>query len=245
MRWFVVALIVVLSSSAFVSGQEKKKLISPVLMPGPGVADPAGKVGFFPSKTGGIDALDLASGKVLWTSKEANRPLLASRDRLFAQKNLDKANQIRVVVLDASDGKRVLESEVIAHPYWVSVSVAYGLTYRSSARLDINALWLCWEGHAFYAGGAPPPPEVAKAARKDAEGQTIDDEQSREDCRHARQQIGRTARREQSAHSVAAAHQPAAILRGALHEDNADESDRDQNLNNQHNDLHRRPFLNP
>ena len=77
-RCFAVVLIVVLSPLVFLSGQEKKKATPAVLLPGPGVADPAGKVGFFPSTTGGIDALDLANGKLLWTSKDANRPLLAA-----------------------------------------------------------------------------------------------------------------------------------------------------------------------
>jgi hypothetical protein len=168
---FAVALMFALSSAAFVRSQEKKKFTPATLMPGAGVADPAAKVGFFPNTTGGIDALDLANGKLLWTSKDAHRPLLASADRLFAQKNLDKPNQIRVVILDSTrEGKRVLESETITLPDWVSVTVAYGRSYRSNARLDMNVLFLSWEARAFYAGGARPTPEIEKAARKEASG---------------------------------------------------------------------------
>src|SRR5258708_1768646 len=80
--------------------QEKKELTAPRHLPGGGVADPAGKVGFFPSKAGGIDALELASGKLLWSSKDADRPLVATADRLFAQAGT--SNQVRVLVLDTT-----------------------------------------------------------------------------------------------------------------------------------------------
>jgi hypothetical protein len=49
------------------------KSTTPVLLPGGGIADPDGKVGYFPSVAGGIEAVDLATGKVLWDSREANR----------------------------------------------------------------------------------------------------------------------------------------------------------------------------
>ena len=68
-------------------GQEKGALQLPRHLPGSGVADPAGKTGFFPNTAGDIDALDLATGKVRWTSKDANRPLLATDNRLFAQQS--------------------------------------------------------------------------------------------------------------------------------------------------------------
>jgi hypothetical protein len=165
-------LLALFTSSAFVTGQEKRKSVPSKMLPGPGVADPAAKIGFFCSATGGIDALELTNGKLLWTSKEANRPLLATEDRLFAQKDVSgKANQIRIVVLDLTKhGKRVLESEVITLPDWVSVNVAYGRSYRSSSKFDGDSLLVSWEARAFYAGGAAPTPAILKAARKEASG---------------------------------------------------------------------------
>jgi hypothetical protein len=156
----------------FLAAQGEKKAEQPNRLPGPGVADPTGKFGFFPSAAGGIDALDLASGKLQWTTKEANRPLLASADRVFAHMDIaGKPNQFRIVILDSSkDGKRVLETEPIALPGWVSVVVDYGRTYQSSARLDGGDLYVAWEARAFYAGGARPTPEIEKAARMNASG---------------------------------------------------------------------------
>ena len=141
-------------------------------LPGPGVADPAGKTGFFPGVDGGINAVDLSNGKLLWHSKEATKPLLATADRLFSEKGVTgKPNQIRIVVLDLTkEGKRVLESEPVSLPDWVSVQVAYGRSYRSSSRLDGNMLLVSWEARAFYAGGAAPAPGMEEAARKEASG---------------------------------------------------------------------------
>jgi hypothetical protein len=167
-------LVVVLAlfAGTFAAGQDQPKAIQPIRLPGPGVADPAGKIGYFPSVSGGIDALDLATGKLLWTSKDAGRPLLATADRLFAHKDVaGKANQFRLVVLDATKGgKKLVETEPITLPYWVSVSVAYGRSYRSGARLEGDNLYIAWDAHAFYAGGARPTPEIERAERKDATG---------------------------------------------------------------------------
>jgi len=150
-----------------ISQENKAASLHP--LPGDGVADPARKTGFFPNTSGGVDALDLGTGKVLWSSKEANRPLVASENRLFAQKG--NGNQLRVVALDtAKEGKRVFESPPLPLPGWASVEPAYGRRFASSVRLDKNGLFLTWEARAFYAGGAPPPPQVLKAAQMDASG---------------------------------------------------------------------------
>src|SRR5690242_2990887 len=86
------------------------RFVRPVSLPG-GVAND--RTGFVTNATGGIDALDLETGKTLWTTKEASRPLVAFKEGLAAQANgpQDRPNSIRVVVLDLRDGKRRRESE--------------------------------------------------------------------------------------------------------------------------------------
>ncbi|MBI2803669.1 MAG: hypothetical protein HYX68_01635 [Planctomycetes bacterium] len=157
---------------AFGAAQDKKTPTPPHLLPGDGIADPTGKVGYFPNTTGGIDALDLTSGRLLWSAIDAKKPLLATDKRLFAQASVKgKANQVRVAVYDVTlEGKLIFESEPIVFPDWVSVPVTYGRSFRSSARLDVKGLWLSWEANAFYAGGAAPTEEILKAARKNASG---------------------------------------------------------------------------
>jgi hypothetical protein len=86
--------------------------LEPVLIPG-GVADDTGKVGYLANPKGGIDAVDLESGKLLWHSAVASFPLLVYKDRLLAQ-DTHNADPIRIVALDVADkGKRVLASDPI------------------------------------------------------------------------------------------------------------------------------------
>lgn len=145
--------------------------VVPRLAPGGGVVDTAGKNGYWPNGAGGIDAVELATGKVLWKSKAASKPLLASQNRLVAQALVaDKSNQIRVLIFDTQEGKLLLQSAAISLPDWVSVGTALGRSFHSTAQMDNNAVLLIWEARAWYAGGAAPPPAVEGAARKEASG---------------------------------------------------------------------------
>lgn len=142
--------------------------VRPRELPGGGVASPDGKVGYFPGAAGGIDALDLAKGAVLWSSKDASQPLLATENRLFARSS---AGGLRVVALDVGkNGKRVFETQPVPLPEWVSIGPNHGRSFQSRARLAGDDLTLAWEARAFYAGGAAPPPQVEEAARKEASG---------------------------------------------------------------------------
>jgi hypothetical protein len=146
--------------------------LTPLVLPGGGVADAAGKIGYVPSKDGGIDAIDLGSGKIIWATKDANRPLLATAERLFAQAPVPgKANQVRIVVFDTTDkGKKLQASEPLTFPDWVSIGVAHGRSFASTARLHQKKLLYVWQARGWYAGGARPTPEIEKAARKAASG---------------------------------------------------------------------------
>ncbi len=157
---FLTAILCLAAFAADAVGQQTARTL-----PGAGVADPAGKVGFFPGVKGGVDALELATGKLLWSVAVGGQTLLATNDRLFVLKGSDT-----IRVLDSADGKLLLEAKPLGFPGWVSVEPAYGLSFRSGARTDGKSLWLTWEANAFYAGGARPTPEIEKAARKAASG---------------------------------------------------------------------------
>lgn len=164
----LVSVLLCLTATLSLGAAEKDSLTAPRILPGGGVADPAGKVGYFPSSGGGIVALDLDTGKRLWETKEANRPLLAAATRLYAQAPAGQ-NQMRVRTFD-DRGKIVKESKTITFPDWVSIGVTYGRSFASTARLDGDRLLLIWQARAWYAGGARPTPDIERAARKQAEG---------------------------------------------------------------------------
>jgi hypothetical protein len=136
-----------------------------------GVADAAGKVAFIANATGGIDAVDLAKGELLWDSKEASKPLALSGDNLLAQIGVkDKANQARIVVLDVTRrGKKVSESEAIVLPDWVSLGKHHGRSFFSTGRMVKRDLLYYWNADAWYAGGAAPP-EILERLKKDQSG---------------------------------------------------------------------------
>ncbi len=147
------------------------KPIAPVPLPA-GVADPEGKIGYFAGAKGVIEAVNLEKGELLWDTKEQARPLVAFDNFLAVQvKVADKPDRVRIVVLDVKQkGKKVLESDPVVFPEWVSVVITYGQTFSSEASVHKGQLLLKWRANAFYAGGAPPPPEVIEAARKEASG---------------------------------------------------------------------------
>jgi hypothetical protein len=167
MKRCLLCLFLVPATFATIGLTDEKKPASQQL-PGDGIADPDRKIGFFPGKTGGIDALDLATGKLLWTSVGGTRPLLATADRVYAQTG--DTNQVRVIAIDSASGKLTLESQPIKLADWVSVKAEYGRSFSSSAKVEGKALYLSWQARAFYAGGARPTPEIEKAARKEASG---------------------------------------------------------------------------
>jgi hypothetical protein len=127
------------------------------LVAGVGVAAPSGKVLYLPGVSG-VEAVAVFNGKRLWEAKDAGRPLLATADRVFARAEVKgKRDQLRVVVLDASTGERLLRSDVITFPDWVSVPRDFGLRFHSTARLDKGGLVLLWKAYRFHDGGPPLP----------------------------------------------------------------------------------------
>jgi hypothetical protein len=142
------------------------------LLPGNGVATPSGNGLILPSvDRAGLKCLDPDSGKTLWESKLANKVLLATDERVFAQGPVKgKANQVKIVILNAKTGEEVKSSEPIVFPDWVVTETAGGKTFTSMATLEDGKLVYKWQAGSFYWGGARPTPEIEEAARKNAEG---------------------------------------------------------------------------
>ena len=135
-----------------------------------GVADPGGRTGFVANSHGGIDAVDLATGDLLWDVDGAKRPALAEDDRLYAWAPVN-GNGLRVVAFDrAQGGRRLLESETVTFPDWVSVEEAPGRSFTARWRLDRGRLILDWEARAWYSGPHATP-QAETDARRQAEGQ--------------------------------------------------------------------------
>jgi hypothetical protein len=135
-----------------------------------GIADPTGHTGFFASASGGIDAVELKTGKILWQTHEAQIPLLVDGNHLLAQAGV-KRNRLRILRLDLTrQGESDLESDPIVFPAWVVTGEGYGRSFQSHWRLEKRQLVLEWAASAWHTGPTKPTPEQEKAARKHAAG---------------------------------------------------------------------------
>lgn len=135
-----------------------------------GVADPQGRAGYVANTAGGIDALDLQAGTLLWSSDARARPLLAFDGRLAAlAAEKGTRNAFRVVVLDTHVGRASFTADPFELPEWVKAG-AGGESLRIRAELHGETLRLTWSAQARYQGGANPPPHVLRQAERDAAG---------------------------------------------------------------------------
>lgn len=135
-----------------------------------GVADPQGRAGYLANTAGGIDAVDLQAGTLLWSSDAGARPLLAFDDRLAAIAAVKSPrNAFRVVMLDSRSGRVLLTADPFELPEWVTAGAGGG-SLRIRAELRGETLRVTWSAQARYRGGANPPPHVLRQASKDAAG---------------------------------------------------------------------------
>jgi hypothetical protein len=120
--------------------------VKPVPIPG-GVADPDGRVGYVVNVDGmRIDAIDLATGRTLWTSSELGRPivLLIAWDQRLAVRSggTGHSPDARVQLLDtAARGRRVRELPPLAVPEWARRAGPHNPALRLTAR-EVSNGWL-------------------------------------------------------------------------------------------------------
>jgi hypothetical protein len=111
---------------------------------------------------GGVDAVDLSAGKLLWTTTGAAKPLLLAGGRLVAQAESAVAdNRLRLVVLDAKGGGEELLEATVPLPEDVSVAVDDGLgtTFRTTARLREGRAVVSWRYSRQEVSGARTGPD--------------------------------------------------------------------------------------
>ena len=109
----------------------------------------------------GIDAVDLSSGTLLWSTTNAAKPLLLYGRQLVAQAEpAVPGNRLRIVVLDTQDGGKELLDATVQLPRDIQVAIDDGLgtTFRTSARVHDDKVIVSWQYSEQHIGGAPPGP---------------------------------------------------------------------------------------
>lgn len=134
-----------------------------------GIADLAGRTAYLSNPHGGIDAVDLTTGDLLWDTSEAQRPLLLVGDRLYAQAGV-KRNRLRILSFDLTHrGECVLESDPLVLPDWVVAGDAPGHSFQARWRLDRHFLALDWKARSWHTSPRATP-EQQRTARREAAG---------------------------------------------------------------------------
>jgi hypothetical protein len=158
-----------LAPAALFAADDAPKVGTPVA--GIGVVSPDAKLVFVPAKGGGIEALDVATGKPVWTNADAPHVAGAGAKLVFGWvPDAKKANQFAVVAIDAATGKTVGKAGPILLPDWAATGKTYGRSFATAVRADGEGAIVAWTAGAFYAGGARPTPEIEAAARKNDSG---------------------------------------------------------------------------
>jgi len=114
----------------------------------PGViADPKADRLHMMNPQGGIDAVELASGHLLWTSSAAGKPLAVFDDRLAAQADAPGVSRsLPIVFLDTKNGRVVSRAEIPIPPSATRPSIDDGMVAASSvqARVISQGLLVSW-----------------------------------------------------------------------------------------------------
>ena len=156
------------------TAQPRKPRAVPALHDGV-VVDAAAGVAYVMSREGGIDALDLTSGNVLWKNRDAAKPLALADGTLVAQARPDRNGALALVMLDARKGNAKGRADVQI-PEGLRANVVDGPTQTFQVKAFANAadsVAVAWEAeNVIPQGFLPTVPEVPQVEGETAKRAT-------------------------------------------------------------------------
>jgi HEAT repeat protein len=137
-------------TAADMDPREAKGKQNILAIPG-GLLDVAAGIAYLTGPWGGIDAMELATGKVLWSSRAVSRPLAIDGNRLVCFSPETMHHSLRLIVLDRRQGKVIQTSARLVFPAWSSVEERWGrqLTLQWCGRHKGN-WYLDWEAWSWW-----------------------------------------------------------------------------------------------
>jgi hypothetical protein len=132
------------------------------------VVDQAHARAYVMSPAVAIDAVDLGSGRLLWSTRRAAKPLILAGDVLIGQAEVpDRPNTLRLVGLDVAKGGHPTFEADVDLPAGTVASIADGLgtSLRVAAWRHADAIVLPWTFSQVDVGG-PPPRDGGDHARR-------------------------------------------------------------------------------
>lgn len=139
---------------------------SPFMMRTGVAVDPAEGRLYMMSPQGAIDAVEIASGRLLWTTKAAAKPLAVFDVRLAAQAEALPGNKsLPVVLLDTRHEGRVVSTIKLPLPAGVTLSINEGPGSSSSvqARVEQSNLIIWWSSSQWTISGIPGSAEPRRS----------------------------------------------------------------------------------
>lgn len=140
------------------AAQEQPTMGAFQLRPGV-IVDADRRIAYVMSAEGGIDAVELAQGTRVWSTKQAAKPLALKDDRLISQAEVSGAgNELQIVILDTQQRGRRVVAGTMALPAGVKVSIDETLNssfVAGSRALEGDAI-VSWEHSAHPISGVPP-----------------------------------------------------------------------------------------
>lgn len=117
--------------------------------------------------SGGVVAVDLASGRTLWTSSDAALPLALHGNLIAAQAD-DGAAHLRIVVLDAAAKGRKITQSVTPLPDDVRALVSddLGRSFRATAKYERDGFAVEWKYRETIIQGIAREPGAPLPERK-------------------------------------------------------------------------------
>jgi hypothetical protein len=136
--WLIAAAVSCPALSAWPGANPKMQPVASDFQLCPGVVvDPVRGEAYLMNPQRGIDAIELSSGRLIWSSSAAAKPLTLSDQRLVAQAETSgDAHSLRIVVLDTKQAGKVVLEASLPLPRDVSPSINLGL----GARFTVDAL---------------------------------------------------------------------------------------------------------
>lgn len=121
------------------------------------------------SPEGGIDAVQLSTGNVIWKTREAAKPLLIKNGALLAQGRPGANGELSLVTLDTRQGAATARAEVALEGVRANLRNGPSQTFRAEAFLAADkSVVVTWVADEQPLKGALPAPEEGLAPEKRA-----------------------------------------------------------------------------
>ncbi|MCZ6670933.1 MAG: hypothetical protein O6947_07880, partial [Acidobacteria bacterium] len=135
-----------------------ESLRSVELLPGV-LIDTVGSTAYLMNPKGGIDAVDLSTGRLLWTSHQGAKPILVHRNLLATQAEIpDRPGALRIAVLDTRNAGKVVATADVELPAGARAFIdqRMGESFEIQSRIDREDLILSWKFFRRPVEGAAP-----------------------------------------------------------------------------------------